>query len=667
MTLQVLTPTSIGSVGLRNRAFQSAHSTNFGTTHAGPNGRYVAYQAERARGGIGLIITEGIRVYQPTWRPGRLGGFTDAAIADFQVLTRTVHDHGARIFAQLNEPGRHLRLDRSAPISASELPWTLGGVIPHALTIAEIGEIVDAWGDAARRMEQAGFDGIEVQCSHGHLINQFLSPATNRRSDEYGGGLQNRIRFARRVLEAVAARVNIPVGIRISADEFQEPGLGLQDSLSIAEALVGEFPVAYINVTQSFYEADYTISTQAADMTFPPAPFRSNARAFKERCPDQVILMVCRIDDLDVGEDVIRAGDADMVGMARPQIADPAQVAKYASGRQDTLRHCIHCNQGCLGRTEVGLSISCVVNPEVGLENEWAGIPPVTREARRRVLVVGGGPAGLEAALTAARRGHTVRLAERSSVLGGKIRSAAGIHGRSRFAILVDELERDVRRERVRIDLNCAITADSIGDEYDSVVLATGSRAPSVSIPGYGEALTPEQVIDGAPVGTRAVVLDEDGHWAGAGLAEHLGVRGHVVDYLTPGAGFAWNVTLYSRTALQRRVGDLGVKVRPFRVPVRMDGSTLWVRDVINGDEEPIESVDTIIYSGPRVAEASLAIDLLAAGDVDEVWQVGDAFSPRTALEATYEGHLVGAAIGVEDLSYFSDTFQTFRRPIRRS
>jgi dimethylglycine catabolism A len=663
--LRVLEPTTIGTLALKNRVFQSAHSTNFGADRAGPSGRYIAYQEQRARGGVGLIITEGIRVHQPTWRPGRLGAFDEQALPAYRELTGAIHDHGAAIFAQLNEPGRHLRLDRSAAVSASEEPWAVGGVVPHALTSAEIGEFVEAWAGGAERMQRAGFDGIEVQCSHGHLLNQFLSPSTNRRTDAYGGSLEGRMRFLREVLAAVCERVTVPVGIRVSAEEFVRDGLELADTTAIVAAVAAEFPLAYVNVTQSFYAAEYTVSTQAADMTFGPAPFRANAGAFKERVRGPRILMVCRVDDLLVGEEILAQGLADMVGMARPQIAEPAQVAKFQAGRADEVRHCIHCNQGCIGRTEVGLSISCVVNPEVGNEREWAAVPLLPPASRRRVLVVGGGPAGMEAALAAHRRGHGVTLAERSPTLGGAVRTAARLVGRQRFALLVDELERDLRREGVELRAGWSIGAEEAAG-WDTVVLATGARSRPLAIDGLERTRSPEELLDGAAPGPgeRVAIVDLDGHWAGAGLAEHLAGAGCVVDWITPGGGFAWNVTLYSRTALQRRVGELGVKLRPYREPLRMVDGTLWLRDVVNGDEEPLEGVTTVVHSGPRLANGALAEELVAAGYGGELWLVGDAYAPRTSLEATYEGRLAGTAAGAPDLSYFLRSFQAFRPPL---
>ena len=656
----------LGDVVLRNRIFQASHSTNFGADGAGPNARHFAYYGARAKGGVGLIITEGIRVNSFTWRPGVMGAFDERAEAAYRELTDSVQSNGAKIFCQLNEPGRHLRVDRSAAVSASDVPWAVAGTVPHALTSTEIRQLVDAWAVGAERMQRFGFDGIEVQCSHGHLINQFLSPATNHRADQYGGSVQNRLRFARQVIDSVLHRVQVPVGIRVSADEFMEGGLALDDVVELTGMLLDDFPLAYVNVTQSFYDAGYTLSTQIADMTFGPAPFRGNARAFKNAFQDTKILMACRVDDLSVAEQIIDEGCADLVGMARPQIADPDQIAKWQSGRRQEIRRCIHCNQGCVGRLEHGFSVSCVVNPEAGLEREWAGLPSVTR--RTEVLVVGGGPAGLEAAIGAARMGHRVRLAEAADRLGGSIRHASRLEGRSRFALLVDELERDLIAEGIEVE-HRTISASDVDEKYDAVVVATGSEAVRFSAEGISHRVyTPEDVLDmdGGVKSQHVVVFDESGDWAGAGLAEHLARRGNDVEFVMPIGEFARNVTIYSRTALERRVGLLGVKVRTYRTVVRSSERTLWLRDTINGNEEPVEDVDMIVHSGMRRAKSGLATELIELGHSAEIWLIGDAYAPRTALEATYEGRLAGKAISTSDLSYFVSAFLTFRPPINR-
>jgi dimethylglycine catabolism A len=643
-------PFSIGPIQLKNRIFQSAHTTNFGSSErAGPSARHIAYHETRARGGVGLIITEGIRIYAPTWRKGRMGAFTDDALDDFAALVAAVNSHGCALFAQLNDPGRHLRLDRVAPISASDVPWTLGGAVPHSLAVPEIRDVVHAFAAAARRMETAGLQGIELQCGHGHLINQFLSPATNHRSDGYGKSPAGRLKLLLEVLDAVRAATTIPVGIRISADEFQDGGLALPDTLQIVSEVRERIPVAFLHVSHSFYAGSASLATQVADMSWSPAPFRRLPRAFKSEFPDLPVMAICRMDDLSVAEDVLASGAADLIGMARPQIADPDLVRKSLSGAPNTVRHCIACNQGCIGRSESGSAISCVVNPEAGLEREFSSLPPLPDAARQRVAVVGGGPAGMQAAIAAGRAGHDVVLYEEAATLGGQVSRLRRLHGRSRFGLLVDEQERDLRA--LGVEVNPATRADAALVSWaDTVVIATGSRPQLATFRGDARSMSTWSVIDDPDgVGDNVVILDTDGGWAGPVLAEHLASRGKQVTVVTPGPMFAPNVTVYSRVALSERLAQLRVAVMVSTQIDTWDGRVVVLTDACTGESVELPAVSTLVQSGPQRAEVGLLDDLTAGEFTGGVHLVGDGYAPRTALEAVYEGHVAGVSIGRDD------------------
>jgi 2,4-dienoyl-CoA reductase-like NADH-dependent reductase (Old Yellow Enzyme family) len=663
-------PHQIGGLRLRNRIFVSAHTTNFGVDNL-PTERHVAYHRARARGGVGLIVTEAIRVHPTSaGRASTLAGWSSALAPRLAGVVDAVHHEGTAIFAQLIHAGRQAggHTSRVPAWGASDQPWTAGAAVPHVMTETELAVTVEAFAAAATRVAAAGVDGVEVHVGHGHLLQQFLSPVTNQRSDAWGGSPANRLRLTRDTLLAVRAVLpaGTALGVRISADEFLPGGLGPDEMVAAVAALRADVALDFLDVSHSAYVGSWSLATQIADMTFPAAPFRSFAARFKAAFPDVTVLAACRLDDPDIASDMVGAGETDLVAMTRAHIADPDLAGKLAAGRGEEIRSCIACNQACIGRVELNLPISCVVNPEVGLEDEWArwqtshSAAPPSSAARGRdvVLVVGAGPAGLQAALTARRRGLDVMVADAGTEPGGALRMAARLGGRGRIRRLTDELARDVRAAGVSLECGLQVEADLVTrGSWAAVIVATGGCYDQETEPGWAKVHTAAEVATGigpgpagpgfGPAWSRVAVIDDDGGWAGAGLAAHLAEAGAEVTLLTPTGSPAWRVTTYSRLALSQRLITAGVRMRTLVAPVAWDGRMLTVSEP-GGFRESM-AVDAVIRAALPRSDDRLTRALSTAGYDRPVITVGDAYAPRSAFEAVWDGRLAGASVLAAD------------------
>ncbi|MET0672826.1 MAG: FAD-dependent oxidoreductase [Microbacterium pygmaeum] len=657
-------PIQLGPARVRNRIFVAPHTTNFG--QPGENlitDRHLAYHRARARGGAGLIITEGIRVHPTSLRRLGLHAYDDEALPGLRALTDTVHDEGTAIFAQILHTGRHSGDDHHGSFGPDATPWSTGASVPHAMNTHDIRAVVRGFAETAARVVQAGFDGMEVHLGHGHLLNQFLSPVTNNRTDEYGGSAQNRLRLARECIAAVRAAVGgrAAVGVRLSADEFLEGGLRPGDVVEIVHTLLSDGPLDFLHVSHSAYIGAPSLATQMADMSWGTAPFRHLPAQFSREFPELPILAICRIDDLATGQDILTSGEADMVGFARAHIADPA-LSTRAGGpaehralavRDVRARSCIACNQGCNANLEAVVPITCTVNPSVGREREWDAAARAD-SAAQRILVVGAGPAGLEAAITADLRGHTVRLVDSRDEVGGGIRDLLLTEGRARFGVLLSELEAELRVSSVEVVLGRTATVDDVtGWAPDAVVLATGaapSAATRIALAGTPVWDSIDVLRDPDLAGGRCIVLDETGTWEASGLVEQLAGRGVDVHLVSPMASYAGRITVYSRLALGERLTARGVSVHPLTRLAAAGAHTVALEPTV-GAEPPrvVSAVDAVVHVRPFTARDALFAELERAGFRGDVHLVGDAFAPRTVQEAVYDGRAIAAVAGVDD------------------
>jgi len=515
---------------------------------------------------------------------------------------------------------------------------------------ADVRAVIDGHVVSARNVLAAGFDGLEIHVGHGHLLQQFLSPATNERSDDYGGSETNRMRFAIEVLRAVRDDVGpeVCMGIRVSADEYAPGGLTLTDMQRIVPSIVDQVVIDFVNVSHSAYHGSYSLSTQMADMSFPMDTFRHLAPQIRQSLHaaghTMPVMAVCKFRSIDDADAVLSSGGADLIGMARAHVADPALVNKALEGRVEETRSCVGCNQGCAGFLEKGLPITCVVNPAVGRERTWITDPTQDpAETSKNVAVVGGGPAGLEAAWVAAARGHRVELFESSEHLGGQMRWLEHMPKRHDFLTMIEQQIAACERHGVTIRTGTRFTSHATHDDVDHIVIATGARPCPVDFPEGGTGLTLADALtaDFQP-SQRIVMYDLLGDWASISVVEHLADLGVDVTYVTPVAGYAWKVSRYSKTALTARLRDAHVSIRPLRAARSFDGNKFVVEDLATGSLESIPA-DAVIAAGNPTANNELFAQLTEKGT--PMTLAGDAVAPRTALEAVYEGHEVGRAI----------------------
>lgn len=639
---RLFSPVRVGPLTLANRLCHAATLSNFAERNL-PSQRQVDYYAARARGGVGLIVSEAIPVHPKSLPTATVvAGYDRGSLAGLGRIAEAVHRAGVPILAQLWHVGRQqLWTPISAPWAPSAVPDPLSGTIPHEMSPGEIDEVVQSFALAARNAQEAGFDGVELHGAHGYLITQFLSPWSNRRGDEYGGSLENRMRFLERLIERVrsACGGRFVVGVKLNGHEFVEGGIDLPEAQRIAARLAATGAVDYLAVSQGNFSK--SLDAHAPDMHFPRMPFRHLARGIKEAVGALPVCALARILTPGEAEELLGAGDADLVGMSRALIADPDLPLKARAGRVEEIRPCISCNV-CWDAVAQGKPMLCIYNPAVGREGEIDADLPPAAAVPKRVVVVGGGLAGLEASRVAALRGHRVVLLEKARALGGQALLAARLPGRGEFAEMTRDLVRRVERLPVEVRLGVEATAEGVlALAADAVVVATGSLPPEPALPGGGRVVTSWEAIE-APerVGGRVAVVDADGGHEGVGVAELLAEAGRRVWLVTRFDLVGPFLNHLSRIGARRRLAArgvglvTGVEVRSFA------GGTLVLVDLYGGRERPLPELDLVVRVGPNRARDALAREL--RGKVPELHLIGDGYAPRKATAAVHEGHWVG-------------------------
>jgi 2,4-dienoyl-CoA reductase-like NADH-dependent reductase (Old Yellow Enzyme family) len=664
----LFSPFRIRDVELHNRLVFQPHFTALGTLDGQPTDALVAYHEERARGGVALIIFESQAIH-PSGKMSRrfINAWDPAVIPLLRNITEAVHAHGTKIFSQLTHAG-HTSLEHPPHImwAPTQMPEPSSHFSTKAMDEDDIRTVIDGFAVSARNAVEAGFDGIEIKVAHDGLLRSFASPFFNHRVDRYGGSFENRMRLSLEVLEAIKKETGdaYPVGVRICLHEFTTFGYGLDYGMKMVEYLEATGLVDYMNSDAGSFSSYWMEIPPAA---VAPADFQKLNAALKQgsRLP---VIAFGRITPPQRAEDMLRAGEADLIGMARQLLTDPETPNKLKAGRTDLVRLCVACNDACIYQVGQEKAIRCIHNPSGGRERELNERLVTRADASRCVVIVGGGPAGLKVAEIAAKRGHKVTLLERERVLGGQVRLAAKQPEHAIIGEVTRYLEAAVTDRGV--DLRVGVTATPAllrGLSPDVIVIATGSepnlpnqqrdgarharelgRQVLPGIPGLDQdfVVSSDQVLSGEvePSG-NVLVVDDNGHWEAAGTAEYLSDHGCRVQVIAPHSLVGEDIESGNRTLFYRRAAIKGIRLRPSTVLLEVGdhrvkvaavfssrNSTGWDKYLlVPGDEEWIEGVNWVVPIIGRRSREDLFLELKESPEFQDVTieRVGDCVVPR--------------------------------------
>jgi len=675
----ILQPIQIGNLTIRNRVVSTAHAEVYATDGGMTTDRYVKYYEEKAKGGCGLCICGGSSVVsidspQGWWSSVNLS--TDRIIPHFQNLADAVHKHGGKIMIQITHMGRRSRWDGydwSTLMSPSGIREPVHRSTCKTIEEEEIWRVIGDFAQAARRAKEGGLDGVELSAVHQHMIDQFWSPRVNKRTDEWGGSFENRMRFGMEVLKAVRAEVgrDFAVGMRICGDEFHPDGLTHEDMKQIAAYYDATGLLDFFGVIGSGCDTHNTLANVIPNMSFPPEPFLHLAAGIKEVVKVPVI-HAQNIKDPNQAQRILEGGYVDLVGMTRAHIADPHIIAKIKMGQIDQIKQCVGANY-CIDRQYQGLDVLCIQN--AATSREYMGVPHIiekTEGVKRKVVVVGGGPAGMEAARVAAERGHDVTLFEGKDQLGGQITTASKAPQRDQIAGITRWYQLELARLKVDLRLGTYADEPTIKDlRPDIVILAVGGKPFVQQVPEWGAddglIVSSWDVLDGkVEPGKNVLIYDTICEFTGMSVADYLSEKGAKVELVTddikPGAAvggttfptyyrslYAKEVILTSDLALHKvyREGDQLVAVLENEYTGQMEERVVDQVVVENGvrpDEELYYALKPqSLNKGQIDIEALYAIKPQPSlsesteGDRFLLFRIGDCTAPRNTHAAIYD------------------------------
>ncbi|HJV67475.1 MAG TPA: mycofactocin system FadH/OYE family oxidoreductase 2 [Geomonas sp.] len=648
----LFSPLKLGTTEVKNRISFQPHLTNLAIGNL-PSERQMYYWGERAKGGAGLIITEELTVHPTDMAYEKLiDVYHKEVIPGFKKITDYVHQYDAKIFAQLNHNGQQGdgSLSRLPVWAPSPVPDVLFRETPKEMEPEDIEEVARYYALSAIHSREGGFDGLELQFGHSSLARQFLSPLTNYRSDEYGGSLENRMRAPLKFISAVRKAVgnDFTLGIRMCADEMIPGGLDLAQVQEICALFEASGLIDFMDLSIATFYNLYLVEGSMHTPLGYTIPLAAGIRE-KIKLP---VFCTGRINDPVMAEKVLASGQADMIGMCRGLICDPYLPKKAFEGRMDDIRYCIACNQGCIGRIGMNKPIGCVQNPAVGREKSWGEGTLEKAAVRKKVTIVGGGPAGMWAAKMAGRRGHDVTLLDKNENLGGQVLTAMKGVGRDEFGVIARNEKSQVDKAGVKVKLGVEATAEQVlADKPDVVIIATGSKPKTHPVGGAdGPSIyNVWQVLNGqADLGDNVCLIDYDGHHRASATAEFLANQGKKVHMITSslfiGAELGPTQDLY---LTRQRLLQKGVTFTPDIAVIEVAGEqgakTVKGFNVYSNIWDQWGPYDSLVLAMGQKADDALYLEL--KGKVPELFRIGDSVAPRKVDMAIWEGHRVGREI----------------------
>lgn len=642
-------PFELAGIRLRNRMVH-ASMTTFASREGKVTEALIRYFENRAKGGAAMIVSEPLSMSPMQDNPVKLRVWNDDDLEGLQRWARAIEAHDCRLLGQIQDPGRarHFSGRYLNSYGPSAIPDDMSWSSPRALTLEEIRALVIDFAQSSARLQRCGFSGVELSVGHGHLFHQFLSPYSNHREDLYGGSWANRVRFVQEIIAAVreACGASFIIGLKLPGDDGLEGSIGMAEAAIVTELLTASGQVNYFCYAQGTHAK--TLDMHVPDRFGARVPYLALMQRLRASAPHVPFMALGRITDPAEAEGILQRGEAELIGLGRTLIADPAWPLKARTGRTSEIRYCVSCNT-CWEHLTSSHQLVCVNNPRVSQPDEVDYWPSPTQK-RRKVVVIGAGLSGMEAAWVAAAQGHDVTVLGRGAQVGGKAFLRAGLPGGEEVSSIYDYQAVAAQKAGVRIELGVEADLERIRAlEPDVVVLATGATMfpppwlpPTVAeegwVPDLRQAMASLGRVHARQPGT-AVVYDMDHSEGTYASAEHLHALFDKVVIVTPRPAVATEMSIIHQQGVHRRLARKGIEVVPLSEPVWTEGfeeGVLMVRHVYSGQEQLIDNVGFIAYATPRIRNDGLAAPLRALGI--EVHLVGDCLSPRGMVSAAADG-----------------------------